>query len=173
MKKTITTKKGDKGKTNLYGKKRVDKDDPRVEAFGSIDELSSYLGLLKSQEKRREVKNIIETIQKDLLFVGSEIAIGVKFKEKIAKKITKKEISKLEGLIRDFEQRVVLKKEFYLPGENFQSAVIDIARTIVRKAERRVVVLGKKELLKNSDILIYLNRLSDLFFLLARYSETG
>ncbi len=168
MKRKITTKKGDKGRTNLYSGRRVDKDSLQVEALGSIDELNSYLGLLKAQDKRKKIKSIIENIQRDLFLIGAEVAVSTSYRKKLAKKINKKEIDKIERLIKDFEQKISLKKDFSLPGQNLASASTDIARVIARRAERRVVSLWKRKLLRNPSILIYLNRLSDLLFLLAR-----
>jgi len=167
----ITTKKGDKGKTDLFKGPRVYKDNLQVEIFGNIDELNSYLGLLKAQSKRRKIKNIVEGIQKDLFLIGSEIGLEPKYMEKLDKKTGKAAVRKVEKLIEGLERKIKVKKDFYLPGQTVESAIIDIARVIARRAERRVVSLSRRKPLKNKNILIYLNRLSDFLFLLARSSE--
>lgn len=163
----IYSKSGDKGKTSLYKGRRVYKDNLGIEALGSIDEVNSYLGLIKACNKFKEVKNIIEGIQKDLISISAEIFAG----SKTRKGIRREQIEKLEKLIFDSGKKINLKKDFYLPGQNPTSASLDIARVVARKAERRVISLYRKKLLENPNILIYLNRLSDLLFLLARSSE--
>ncbi len=158
MKRSIVSRKGDKGETFLYGGVRVDKDSREIEFLGSIDELNSCLGLVKAQAKQKSLKDDIESIQKDLSLI-------------LSCRINKENIKRIDGLIKKLEPELGLEKEFYLPGKNLGSAYLDFARAIARKAERRAVGLCKKKALKNPDIIIYLNRLSDLLFLLARSSE--
>jgi len=168
----IVTKKGDKGKTSLYQGKRVGKDHIRMEACGTIDELSSYLGLAKSMVKSKKIINIIESIQKDLFILDTEIVTEGLALKKLKKRIDSSFVDRLDRVILDLEEKKGLKtKCFQLPGAGSVSSIFDISRTIARRAERRVATLGRKKLLSNKSILIYLNRLSDLLYLLARLSE--
>lgn len=169
---SITTKTGDNGKTSLSFGQRVFKDDLRVEAYGTLDELCSFLGLSKSLVKDRATKEIVEDIQRDLFVMGAEIATLPKYFNRLQKRINTGYVVKLEKLIREWESKKKFKACcFYLPGENTISSSFDVSRTIARRAERMLVGLKRKNIIKNSDMVIYLNRLSDLLFLFARNSE--
>jgi cob(I)alamin adenosyltransferase len=169
---SITTKTGDNGMTYLYMGGKVSKDDIRVEAYGSIDELCSFLGMSKTQIKDKKIKNMIESIQKDLFVVSSELAVCPKFINKIKEKTDQNCVDKIEKFIKMFERKKVPKLHcFAVPGNNFISSILDVSRTVARRAERRIVTLKNKKDLKNNYILIYLNRLSDLLYLLARYYD--
>ena len=169
---SIVTKKGDKGMTSLYRGRRVSKDHIRIEACGTIDELSSYLGLSKSMIKNRKISNIIESIQKDLFILCTEIVTETKALEKLKKRIDNSFTNYLDKAIKGLEEEKGIRiKCFKRSGENSISSILDICRTIARRAERRVIALRRKRLLSNKHILSYLNRLSDLLFLLARASE--
>jgi len=173
MAKSIVTKFGDKGKTLLYSGTVVDKDHLSIEACGEIDELSSYLGLAKSLIKNRETKKIIESWQKDLFLIGAEVALEVKNIKKLKERINRNLIKNLDQQILQLEKKGVIKKNcFHLPGENIVSGNLDVARAIARRVERKIVTLAKKKKLKNRHILVYLNRLSDLLYLLARFYES-
>jgi len=166
---SIVTKKGDKGKTSLYQGKIVSKDHLRIEACGSLDELTSYLGLVKSMVREKNIVNLIELIQKDLFILATEIVTELKSLAKLKKRIDSSFIGYLNKAILEIEEKKDLEiKGFKLPGKSSISSVLDIARTITRRVERRSVTLARKKLLKNKHILIYLNRLSDLLYLLAR-----
>lgn len=165
---SITTKRGDNGYTALCGGLRVRKDDLRIEALGLVDELSSFLGLAKSALPARSAKLLINSLQKDLFVVGAEVAAGPHAKR--SGRIKARDVARLE------KQSIVLEKRsarrgFITPGENFISALLDVARTMSRRLERRIVTLERKGLFCNSDALTYCNRLSDLLFLLARRYE--
>ena len=165
----IVTKGGDKGKTSLYRGPRVSKDHIRIETVGTLDELSSYLSLAKSLAKSKKLKSIIESIQSDLFIINGEIATEHKALTKLKKRMGEKPIVYLEELILDLEARNKQKlKNFSLPAKTYLSSNLDLARTIARRAERRTVTLQRKKMLKNQNILIYLNRLSDLLYLLSR-----
>ena len=165
---SITTKKGDNGSTSLLSGRRVRKDDLRIEANGILDELISTLGLSKSLLKDTRRKDIIARIQKELGVVCSEIAADTPSHRKRPRVIEEKDIKGLESFIEKLERQCKVKRRsFSLPGGNTASATLDIARSIARTAERRVVALENKKLLKNHRILAYLNRLSDLLYLLA------
>ncbi len=166
----ISTKKGDNGKTTLLSGRKVDKDDMKIEAVGVLDELVSFLGLAKSIIKCRRRKNIVNGIQKDLFIMGSELAVDEAGYFKLKKKIDSDKISSLERLIISFEKKYKVDS-FYYPGKNDVSGRLNVCRAVSRRLERRAVGLKKKKLLNNNRILIYLNRLSDLLFLLARSFE--
>lgn len=168
----ITTKIGDKGFTSLPFGGCGKKDSFRIECCGALDELCSFLGLAKSLAKDKKAKDIIEKVQTDLFIIGAEVATEKSFINKLNRKIGNREISYLESLINVLENKYISKRRcFVLPGENTFSAVLDITRTMARKAERRVVTLKSKKIIKNPSVIIYLNRLSDLLFLMARSYE--
>jgi cob(I)alamin adenosyltransferase len=169
---SIVTKKGDQGKTSLLYGDVVSKDSPRVELNGALDELSSFLGMSKCLIKDRFAKKCLQQIQKDLMVVAAEVATPVRFIKKLKKKISVHEIKRLEKNIEIMEAKRAVKAFcFSLAGENLVSSCLDVSRTICRRAERRVTSLAKKKSLKNNSLLIYLNRLSDLLYLLARRCE--
>lgn len=169
---SITTKKGDRGKTSLCFGKMVDKDNLRVEIYGSLDELCSFLGLARSLIKNKKIKKMIELIQRDLFIMGAEIATETIDLPKLKKRMTNSSVEYLEKEISQLEPENKFKDCcFCLPGENVTSSYLDIARTITRRIERRTISLKKKKKLRNQHIIVYLNRLSDLLFLLARSFE--
>ena len=167
-------KKGDRGETSLLFGARVAKSDPRCEAYGTIDEAVSALGLAR-QFCKPEVKDIILSLQKDLFLVGAELATPAEHYSKLVKKrktITSEMVQSLENLIDDFEAKVKMPEAFVIPGGvSAGSAALDVARPIIRRAERRVVSLKQAGTAINDEILKYLNRLADLVFTLARYQE--
>ena len=168
-KQDIVTKKGDEGYTYVYSGDFLRKDDLRLEVVGTMDELCSFLGMAKSLIKDKSGKNILEKIQKDLFNLGSQIS-GLGFKN-LKRKISSRNIRYLEDRIVKLEKRFPFKN-FVLPGDNLVSSTLHVVRTVARRLERRVVALRNKEKFRNKNILIYLNRLSDLLFLLAcRYSS--
>jgi cob(I)alamin adenosyltransferase len=158
----ITTKTGDLGQTTC-GNKTVDKDDLLVEVVGTIDELQANLGVIKANLSKSlfNKRDLIDKIQKDLMKINGELACGIKF-EDLGKRIVEieKEIEKIEKELPEL-------KEFIIPGENLLEAQIHVCRTVCRRAERRVVSLNKSKKI-NSDILKYLNRLSDYLFIISR-----
>ncbi|WP_175059062.1 cob(I)yrinic acid a,c-diamide adenosyltransferase [Thermococcus sp. 2319x1] len=160
---SITTKTGDKGTTGIFTGERIAKFSPIIEANGTIDELSSFLGEAKHYLDE-EFKEILEKIQIELYSLMAEIASKGEYK-----KVGEEEIRYLEELIEKFEREVKLEG-FVVPGSTIASAKLDVCRTIARRAERRVskVVL---EYGTAKDVLRYLNRLSDLIFIMARYIE--
>lgn len=163
---SISTGNGDKGQTSLWSGERVDKDDIRVESYGTIDELSSFLGEAKHYVNSNKVKNIINEIQNDLFRVAGELASKGKL---FVKSIEKSDVDKLTNYVHYFEDRVQLKG-FVITGSTMQSAKLDICRTIARRAERRIISLSKHEKV-NDYLKKYINRLSDLLFIMARFEE--
>ncbi|MBU1112332.1 MAG: cob(I)yrinic acid a,c-diamide adenosyltransferase [Candidatus Omnitrophica bacterium] len=165
----ITTKFGDSGKTSLYRGKTVAKDHPRIEACGIVDELNSYLGFSKSLIKAKKIKMIIESIQSELFLIGSEIVTEKKYLSRLKQRIDQKSIKRLEGIIKQLQAKTKnLRFCFCLPGVNLVSGSLDVSRVLARRLERRLVTFKRRKILTNKSILVYLNRLSDLIFLLAR-----
>jgi len=167
-------KKGDKGETSLLYGARVPKSDLRCEAYGTIDEAVSALGLAR-QFCEPEVKEIILSLQKELFIVGAELATPAEHYPKLAEKgnvVTSQMVQRLENLVDQFEARAKMPEAFIIPGgAGTGSAALDVARTIVRRLERRIVSLKESGVAVNEEILRYVNRLADLVFTLARYQE--
>jgi cob(I)alamin adenosyltransferase len=166
-------KKGDAGETSLLYGVRVAKCDPRCEAYGTIDEAVSALGLARNF-CQSDVKDIVFTLQQDLFVVGAELATPLeRHSDLVAKgRVVKPEmVQKLENLIDNFEAKVDMPHEFIIAGACVSSAALDLARTVIRRAERNVMALKQAGQLANEEVLSYLNRLSDLVFTLARYQE--
>lgn len=168
----ITTKKGDRGITSLYPKKRVYKDDIRLEIVGTFDELCSYMGMLRSKLKDRWLVSLIRKIQEDLMTICCEIASVEINRGYLKRMIEQRSVEYIEDAILFLEKSLKLKAGYFcLPGEGFESSLADIARAIARRAERRLVSLGKKGKISNVYIQPYINRLSDLLYLVARRLE--
>ncbi|MBF0407045.1 MAG: cob(I)yrinic acid a,c-diamide adenosyltransferase [Candidatus Riflebacteria bacterium] len=159
---SIVTKTGDNGLTSLLGGSRVEKDHPRVEAYGTIDELNCFLGLAKNFVQKKNA-DIIEEIQKHLFIVSAMLASP---EEKTTYSISHQQIEFLEKYIFSTEKSISLNS-FIVPGSNIASAYLDVSRTVSRRAERRVTTLRKNNSVSES-LMIYLNRLSDALFLMAR-----
>lgn len=165
-------KRGDKGETSLLYGERVPKSDPRCEAYGTIDEAVSALGLARALSTKERVSDIIYTIQQELFIVGSELAAADRLKLEARHRVVSAEmVERLEGLIDEFEQEMEMPRVFIIPGSSPGSAALDVARTIIRRAERRVVALRNENMVPNERVLEYINRLADLVFTLARYEE--
>jgi cob(I)alamin adenosyltransferase len=166
----ICTKTGDKGTTSLLYGSRVKKNNLRIEACGALDELNSFLGLCKPLLKNRTIKDLIKKIQQNLFLIGSEIATTASSVYKLRKRINREDVGNLERYIEKLECKQK-DHSFVIPGKNTLSATFDVARSVTRRVERRIVALKSKGSVKNGYILMYLNRLSDLLYLLARSYE--
>lgn len=168
----IYTKTGDKGETSLFGGERVWKDHSRIEAYGTVDELNSVIGVSINEIKDTELKEILGSIQNDLFTVGSDLATPAQKGNKgfIIPRVESRFSSRLEELIDSFDSRLPELKNFILPGGSKGAGFLHLARTVCRRAEREVFSLSKAEEI-NSEIGIYLNRLSDLLFVLARFEN--
>jgi cob(I)alamin adenosyltransferase len=169
---SIVTKTGDKGETALMYGRRVSKSDPRVDAYGCVDELNAALGLARAFSENAFISEQILLVQKDLIVLMGELATAREDIERYVKdefKLTSaKMIDRVGGVIVDLEKDTSLyPKDWVIPGGTVVSAAIDFARTTARHAERRVAALRNL----NPEILRYLNRLSDFCWVLARYSE--
>jgi len=170
--KSIVTKRGDSGQTSLYRGGRVTKNHPRIELGGALVELCSFLGMSKSLLKNKKMKARLAQIQKDLFVIGTEVSTKPPFLNELKHPLNADDVLCLEELIGLLESKNGCRKlVFCLPGENFISSSIDVSRAIARRAERQAAALFKKKHLKNHNILVYLNRLSDFLFLLARCCE--
>jgi len=164
----IYTKIGDKGSTQLGDGKMVNKDSLRVDAYGSVDEANATIGLsiLRTNIK---IKKILKIVQNDLFDLGADLCIPDK-KNTQKLKITKDRVDYIEEKIDNFNKELSSLNSFILPGGSESSTYLHIARTVTRRAERKIVALSKKEKI-NPIAIIYLNRLSDLLFVLARYTN--
>jgi len=163
----IYTKFGDKGKTALFGGKIVTKSNIRVEAYGNLDELNSFLGVICSQIKDKKIKTELLQIQNDLFEIGASLAgpDNKKYQE-LGKKL-KTRVADFEKTIDVLTQKLPKLNNFILPGGRTGS-LFHLARTVARRAERRIVALSEKEKVEE-EILVYINRLSDLLFTFARW----
>jgi cob(I)alamin adenosyltransferase len=164
----IYTKTGDDGTTGLFGGDRVLKDSLRVEAYGTIDELNSVLGVACSTQTDPELRELLLRLQHDLFCLGAELACAPGKEEKLSsRKIGDEEIRQLEQAIDAHEEKLEPLRNFILPGGSEASASLHFARTVCRRAERRLLSAGREAELRGA-LLIYLNRLADLLFVLAR-----
>jgi cob(I)alamin adenosyltransferase len=161
----LYTKKGDDGKTNIFGcDQRLSKSSAIAEALGCLDEINSYLGICKSKLSDVKNKELIHRIQNDLFIIQAEVAGA-------DKKINEEEVKYLEEVINNIEKELPTIKTFIISGANEISANFDFARTLVRRAERRVVAVSEEKITKiDSQTLVFMNRLSSLLYALARIS---
>lgn len=164
----IYTKTGDDGTTGLFGGGRVSKTTPRVEAYGTVDELNSWLGLVRAEGIAEVVDSVLAQIQDDLLCLGAEIATAPGNETKLSsRRVRAPEIATLEAAIDEHEAALPALQNFILPGGSRAGALLHVARTVCRRAERRTLTAAEESPLPN-EIIVYLNRLSDLLFVLAR-----
>ena len=161
----IYTKTGDEGKTSLFDNSRVWKSDERIMSYGAVDELNSSIGIALSLELDNEIKEILIKLQNDLFIVGSDLANPNMANNKI--RTTEEMIIFLEQKIDLLEPQLKPLTSFILPGGTLLASILHLSRTISRRAETHVVALSKSEDI-NKEAVIYLNRLSDLMFILAR-----
>lgn len=173
---SIVTKTGDKGETSLMYGHRVSKGDARVDAYGCVDELTAALGLARSIASDKFISDEILAAQKDLIVVMGELATAPGDRERFARDgfhvTTPAMVDRLTAVINDLEKdKSLYPKDWVIPGETRVSAALDFARTTCRRAERRIAALSTSDSEFNAEILRYLNRLSDLCWILARYVE--
>ena len=170
----IYTKTGDAGQTGLFGGGRVSKDDPRVEAYGDVDELNAFLGAARAVEVMPRIDEVLVPIQRDLFSIGALLATPdlEKMHDHLAKaQIDDARIVSLEKEIDACDRELEPLRAFIVPGGSPKAASLHIARTVCRRAERRVIHL-QKEVEIPQIVVVYLNRLSDLLFTLARVANT-
>jgi len=169
----IYTRTGDAGDTGLFGGGRVAKDDPRVEAYGDVDELNAVLGMVRAAEPMPRIDEVLVPVQRDLFAIGALLATPdrEKMAQHLAKaRIDEERIAELEQAIDDAESELEPLRAFIVPGGTPKAASLHVARTVCRRAERRVVSLQRTVALPELTV-IYLNRLSDLLFTLARLAN--
>jgi cob(I)alamin adenosyltransferase len=182
----VSTKRGDDGTTGLlFGGDRIPKDDPRTEAYGTIDEAVSALGVVRAELGFKRslneqpptlalIEQLVLRFQRELFVVASELATNPEAWDRQRDGVTRvsaEMVAGVEQLLADFEARLVLPREFVVPGETRSSAFLEIARTILRRAERRAVTLDRAGLVPGPHLIPYLNRLADLLWVLARTAE--
>jgi cob(I)alamin adenosyltransferase len=169
----IYTKTGDDGQTGLFGGGRVEKDHPRVDAYGEVDELNAFIGMARAIELMPRIDEVLVPIQRDLFSIGALLATPdhEKMREQLRKaRIDEERIAELERAIDACEHELDPLRSFILPGGTPKSAALHVARTVCRRAERRVVALRRDVELPEL-VIIYLNRLSDLLFMLSRVAN--
>jgi cob(I)alamin adenosyltransferase len=164
----IYTKTGDAGETSLFDNSRVLKSDARVDAYGEVDELNACLGAVRAAALDADLSSVVEKIQQELFAIGARLADP---RSKIAERVTKAvvgdgDVERLEQTIDRLEAEVPPLRRFILPGGTMAGALLHLARTVCRRAERRVVGLGPDAV--EPIVIVYLNRLSDLLFVMAR-----
>jgi cob(I)alamin adenosyltransferase len=182
----VATRRGDDGTTGLlFGGERIAKDDPRTEAYGTIDEAVAALGLARARlgvEREigtlnvgfGELPAILLRLQRELFVAAAELATREDAWDRQiggVSRVTAEMVSGLETMLREAESHIVMPTEFVVPGETVVSAALEVARTTVRRAERRAVTLGTAGLIPGPHLLPYLNRLADLLWVLARAAE--
>jgi cob(I)alamin adenosyltransferase len=165
----LFTRTGDAGMTDLLGD-RVAKDDPRIELIGTIDEVTSQLGFGRALSASERAHEWLIEVQRDLYKIMAELAFSDDLRP-AGYVIAADRIDRLEELTDLLSAEVELPKQFILPGETASGAALDVARTVVRRAERQAVTLFRAEAIKNPEILRYFNRLSSLLFMLARLED--
>ena len=173
---SIATKSGDAGTTALMFNRRVSKSHPRVEAYGCVDELNAAMGLARATAEEPSVRENLMTIQKDLVTLMAELATHKDDMERFIRsglaRVTADTTAKLDRFVQELESKNIRFQGWATPGATLHAAALDMARTICRRAERRVCALQNDDELRNPEIIPYLNRLSDLLWLLARSAES-
>lgn len=166
----IYTKTGDDGTTSLFDGTRVSKDDLRVDVYGEVDELNAFLGVARASTNDNELQGLLLTIQRDLFALGAQLANPVHKKQKAKADFDESKIIALEQAIDAATTEIGPITSFILPGGSISSTQLEYARTVCRRTERKLTHLSKIQRL-NPQYLIYLNRLSDLLFMLARVAN--
>ncbi|HET9374015.1 MAG TPA: cob(I)yrinic acid a,c-diamide adenosyltransferase [Chthoniobacterales bacterium] len=173
---SIATKTGDAGETALMYGRRVPKMHRRVEAYGSVDELNAALGLFRATADHAIIQERVYAVQKELVVLMGELAVADEDRERYQKDgfelVDSAMVDRLTAIVEDLEKNHHISYQHWAtPGQNLESAALDVARTICRRAERRVVALADSAEYVNPESIRYLNRLSDVLWLFARYAE--
>lgn len=166
----IYTKTGDNGTTGLFGGTRVSKNSLRIETYGTVDELNSIIGLARAHFIDAELDSYLNQIQKELFIVGADLATPLSESKVSIQRLKHEQVAGLENIIDSVDEKLQPLKFFILPGGHPIASLLHFARTVCRRTERLCVALSEQEEI-NSTIVPYLNRLSDLLFVLARYAN--
>jgi cob(I)alamin adenosyltransferase len=166
----IYTKTGDKGDTSLNGGKRLPKSSLRIEAYGTVDELNSHLGVVRTFHPAADLDAILDQLQHALFVLGTDLATPLDAAAGRVERVKQKDIDRLEGWIDDVDAQLESLQFFVLPGGSPIAAHLHVARTVCRRSERLIDALGRQEAVGPLP-LIYANRLADLLFVLARYAN--
>jgi cob(I)alamin adenosyltransferase len=166
----VTTRTGDGGDTSLFSKDRVRKTDPRIEALGDLDEAQAALGVARATIRGPERETVLE-LQRGLYLAMSEVATPAAERGRLAARIDADAVRALDDLVARLRERANVEGRFVIPGEDPASATLDLARTVARRAERRVIALADSGTVEPTHLVPWLNRLSDAIFLLARALE--
>ncbi len=173
---SIATRTGDNGSTGLMYNRRVSKCHPRVEAYGTVDELNAAIGLARASSPHAFIRDSLLPIQKDLVTVMGELATSVDDLPRYVADgypvVTSALTDKLDALVTHLESQNITYRGWATPGATLDAAALDQARTTARRAERRVCALQEADQLRNPETIVFLNRLSDLLWLMARWVET-
>ena len=173
---SIATKTGDNGTTGLMYGRRVPKNDPRVEACGSVDELNAAIGMARALATESFIREHLLAVQKDLIVLMGEVGILAEDLARYARDgysfVTPEMTARLDALVQEIEAQKITFRGWATPGATVNAGALDVARTVCRRAERRVFDLQQSGELRNAEVLIFLNRLSDLLWLMARWTET-
>ena len=167
----VTTGTGDTGYTSLLGDQRVPKYDPRPEAFGTVDEATSALGLARALTGDARVSEVILGMQRDLYLLMAELATPPENQAAVGIAVSTEMVSQLESTEVELKAEVEIPNKFVIPGDSPDGAALDVARTVIRRAERMAARLLHEGVITNGEVVRYLNRLSDVVFILARYVE--
>jgi cob(I)alamin adenosyltransferase len=166
----IYTRTGDKGETSLYGGQRLPKDALRIEAYGTVDELNSVLGIARAENSHPEIDQLLDRIQNTLFVLGADLATPRSSDRNDVRRISRSDAELLEQEIDKLENSLQPLRNFILPGGAKPAAHLQLARAVCRRAERCVVRLAHNEDI-GEDLLVYLNRLSDFLFVLSRFAN--
>ncbi len=165
----VYTKTGDKGTTSLIGGTRVKKSDIRIESYGTVDELNSFIGLLATYVDEKETADLLAEIQNVLFNVGCNLAMGESFKKEIKESVVADAlIEHVEKAIDRMQAAIPELKSFVIPGGSRSASTAHVCRTVCRRAERLIIALGESSEV-DRNLMAYVNRLSDYFFVLSRY----
>jgi len=165
----VVTGRGDGGKTSLFPKGMVAKDDLRIELVGTLDELTSFLGVVRSLVPGRRTKAEVAAIQREIFWLSAEAVTPLSQLKKLKRRIAAEDVARLEKALWALEKRAGRGRQcFKTPGKDAVSALFHVCRALCRRAERRLITLKKKNKAKNPAMFRYINRLSDLLFLMAQ-----
>lgn len=165
----VYTKVGDRGRTTFFGCGMIQKDDPRIQALGAVDELNSIIGVTLSMVTDKELQEVLTKIQHDLFQVGADLA-GSALEKKALPRINENHVQEMELAIDKIEEKLGAPTKFILPGGTQTSAFLHLCRAITRRSERELVK-AKNVIDISPELMIYVNRLSDFFFMLARQAN--